>query len=66
MHRKETRISVSLATIEFKASDHLVVTEQGVFLGDFRDAGGPEQGTRFLTDQVKKALHDAAQTKAHA
>ncbi len=66
MHRKETRISVSPATIEFKAGDHLVVTEQGVFLDDFRDARGREQGTCVLIDPLKKALHSAAQTRAHA
>jgi len=59
MYLDEVRISVSVATVEFK--DHekgslLVITEQGVFLDDFDDARGREHGTRILVDQLERAL----------
>jgi uncharacterized protein YndB with AHSA1/START domain len=59
MHLGETRISVSLATIEFKragAGTRLVLTEQGVFLDGYDDAGSREQGTKALLDQLAAAL----------
>ena len=59
MHSNDTRISVSLATVEFKSANggtRLIVTEQGVFLDDFDDAGGREQGTRWLLDKLGAAL----------
>ena len=59
MHIGETRISVSLATIELKPegkSTRLVFTEQAVFLDDFDDAGGRERGTNGLLDQLGAAL----------
>jgi uncharacterized protein YndB with AHSA1/START domain len=60
MHVNDVRISVSLATIEFKernAGTQLVITEQGVFLDDFDDARGREEGTLVLIDQLEQALH---------
>jgi hypothetical protein len=59
MYLDEVRISVSLATIEFKeraAGSQLVVTEQGVFLDSFQDARGREHGTNLLMDQLEQAL----------
>lgn len=55
----DKRISVSLATIEFRpagAGTRLVVTEQGAFLDGYDDAGGREQGTRWLLDKVGQAV----------
>ena len=49
------KISVSLATVEFKpakAGTKLHFTEQAVFLDDFEDAGGRERGTSELLDQL--------------
>jgi uncharacterized protein YndB with AHSA1/START domain len=59
MHMDETRISVSLATVEFKstgAGTRLVLTEQGVFLDGYDDAGSRERGTQGLLDQLDAAL----------
>ena len=55
MHLDEKRISLSLATIEFKpagAGTRLVFTEQGVFLDAYDDAGSREQGTKGLLDKL--------------
>jgi uncharacterized protein YndB with AHSA1/START domain len=52
-------ISVSLATVEFKAEGAgtmLIITEQGVFLDGYDDAGSREQGTRTLLDQLEVVL----------
>ncbi|MFI4998888.1 MAG: SRPBCC family protein [Reyranellales bacterium] len=59
MHIGAARISVSLATIEFKpagSGTRLVLTEQGVFLDGYDDAGSRERGTRGLLDQLGAAL----------
>jgi uncharacterized protein YndB with AHSA1/START domain len=59
MHIDEKRISVSLATIEFKAAGagtRLVVTEQGVFLDGFDRSSDREAGTRLLLDKLAAAL----------
>lgn len=59
MRQNDVRISVSLATVEFKGQrgeTRLVITEQGVFIDDFDDARGREQGTRVLIDQLARAL----------
>jgi uncharacterized protein YndB with AHSA1/START domain len=53
------RISVSLATIEFRRSGegtHLVLTEQGAFLDGYDDAGSREKGTLALIDALAKSL----------
>ncbi|HEX9463819.1 MAG TPA: SRPBCC family protein [Alphaproteobacteria bacterium] len=63
MHLDDRRISVSLATIEFKpqgTGTRLVLTEQGVFLDGYDDAGSRERGTRGLLDQLEAALRQAA------
>lgn len=59
MHIGERRISVSLATIEFKPSGsgtQLALTEQGVFLDGYDDAGSREQGTRQLVEQLAASI----------
>lgn len=62
MHHNGNKLSVSLATIEFAvagAGTKLTVTEQGVFLDGYDDAGGREQGTRKLLDQLAASLQGA-------
>lgn len=52
-------ISVSLATVELKAEGagtRLTITEQGVFLDGYDDAGSRERGTRILLDQLDGEL----------
>jgi uncharacterized protein YndB with AHSA1/START domain len=59
MHLDEQRISVSLATIELLPDGKgtlLKLTEQGVFLDGYDDAGKREEGTRGLLDQLGVAL----------
>jgi uncharacterized protein YndB with AHSA1/START domain len=59
MHLDGVRISVSLATIEFTAkgrSTELTITEQGVFLDEFKDGGSRKQGTELLIGQLEQAL----------
>ncbi len=59
MHKNDVRISVSLATIEFRDHEEgtqLIITEQGVFLDDFKDARGREHGTRILIGQLEQVL----------
>ena len=63
MHLNDQRISVSLATVEFKAEGggtQLVVTEQGVFLDGYDDAGSREQGTHWLLGKLSVALQEPA------
>jgi uncharacterized protein YndB with AHSA1/START domain len=59
MHLDDTRISVSLATIELKtdgAGTRLIYTEQGAFLDGFDDPAGREHGTGELLDQLGRVL----------
>ena len=59
MHLDDTRISVSLTTVEFKpdgAGTRLVFTEQGVFLDGTDSAATREQGTLGLLDKLGAAL----------
>jgi uncharacterized protein YndB with AHSA1/START domain len=61
MHMNETRISVSLATVELRSEGggtRLVYTEQGAFLDGWDDAGQREEGTRGLFDQLEASLKD--------
>jgi uncharacterized protein YndB with AHSA1/START domain len=63
MHLDATRISVSLATVEFKpagAGTRLIYTEQGAFLDGYDDPAGREHGTRALLDNLDAALRRAA------
>lgn len=62
MYHNGNKLSVSLATIEFAvagAGTKLTVTEQGVFLDGYDDAGSREQGTRKLLDQLAASLKGA-------
>ena len=55
MHRGETRISVSLATVEFKvegAGTRLIFTEQGAFLDGEDKPQYREEGTGGLLDAL--------------
>lgn len=55
----DVRISVSLSTIELKAvgdGTQLTLTEQGVYLDGYDDAGQREHGTRWLFDQLAKVV----------
>ncbi len=59
MHLDDRRISVSLATVEFKARGRgttLVFTEQGAFLDGYDDVAGREHGTRIGLDNLASAL----------
>jgi len=59
MHLDKTRISVSLATMEFKPNGSgttFVLTEQGVFLDGYDDTGERERGTRELLNQLEVYL----------
>jgi uncharacterized protein YndB with AHSA1/START domain len=61
MHLDERKISVSLATLEFRqdgAGTQLVMSEQGAFLDGYDDAGSRERGTNFLLDAVGASLKD--------
>jgi hypothetical protein len=61
-----TRISVSLATISLTpdaAGTRLSLTEQGVYLDGYDDAGSREHGTGLLLDQLGASLATAG---AHA
>ena len=59
MHLGETRISVSLTTVEFHAQGkgtRMVFTEQVVFLDGYDDAGSRERGSHKLLEQLAGAL----------
>lgn len=59
MHIDGKKISVSLATIQFKAQGKgtkMIVTEQGVFLDGYDDSGSRERGTNGLMDQLAASL----------
>lgn len=65
MNLDATRISVSLATVQFQAlgaRTRLSVTEQGVFLNGYRDDGARERGTNALMDAMVGSLGAAAQS----
>ncbi len=55
MFADETRISVSVATVQFRSRDattQLVLTEQGVFLDGHDTVAQREEGTRSLLDSL--------------
>ena len=59
MHINETRISVSLATVEFKlegTGTKLIFTEQGAFLDGHDNPAEREHGTRELLDALELEL----------
>ncbi len=66
MHLDARRISVSLATVEFKpagSGTRLTFTEQGVFLDGYDEPAAREHGTRALLDKLDAYLQrDPAST----
>jgi len=62
MSADENRISVSVATVQFRrqdASTELVLTEQGVFLDGHDTVAQREEGTRSLLDSLAAILNGA-------
>jgi uncharacterized protein YndB with AHSA1/START domain len=63
MHLAETRISVSLATVEFtplgEAGTHLVFTEQGAFLDGYELPARREHGMGSLLDSLGQWLQSS-------
>ena len=56
------KISVSLATLTIAPDPKgalLTMSEQGVFLDGYDDAGSREHGTAWLLDQVEKSLSES-------
>jgi uncharacterized protein YndB with AHSA1/START domain len=63
MYADEARISVSVATVEFRhqeTSTHLVLTEQGVFLDGHDTVAQREEGARSLLDSLAALLNGGA------
>ncbi|MEP7178489.1 MAG: SRPBCC family protein [Pseudonocardiales bacterium] len=59
MHMDDARISVSVATVEFRpegSGTRLVLTEQGAFLDGHDTPEQRETGTRELLDALEKTL----------
>ena len=55
MHLDDTKISVSLATLQFEATPggtRLLLSETGAFLDGYDDADKREHGTNILMDRV--------------
>jgi hypothetical protein len=62
MYLDETRLSVSLTTVEFNrasAGTRLVLTEQGAFLDGHEIPAAREQGTGHLLDALDAELRRA-------
>ena len=61
MHMDDKKLSVSLATMQLRGEGGkttLMVTEQGVFLDGYDDAGSREHGTGYLLDALGASLKD--------
>jgi uncharacterized protein YndB with AHSA1/START domain len=59
MYADDTRISVSVATVQFRRHDaatQLVLTEQGAFLDGHDTVAQREEGTRALLDSLAAVL----------
>jgi uncharacterized protein YndB with AHSA1/START domain len=59
MYADETRISVSVATVQFRSRDattQLVLTEQGAFLDGHDTSAQREEGTEILLDSLAALL----------
>lgn len=59
MHINQARISVSVATVEFKPQGkgtHMIVTEHGAFLDGLDNVAQREAGTNWLMDQLGEEL----------
>jgi uncharacterized protein YndB with AHSA1/START domain len=66
MHLEDVRISVSLLTMEFEAAGagtRLRLTEQGVYLDGYDNAGQREEGTRELLSSLDRELRRSAGTE---
>ena len=62
MHLDDTRISVSLATLEFTPDGdgtRLTLTEQGAFLDGYDNVDQRKTGTEWLLDNLDKSLRGA-------
>lgn len=62
MDQEETRISVSVSTVEFKpagSGTKLIYTEQGAFLDGHDSAASREHGTRIMLDNLGEELQRA-------
>jgi uncharacterized protein YndB with AHSA1/START domain len=62
MYHNDRKLSVSLATVQLTADGgktKLAVTEQGVFLDGYEDAGSREHGTGELLDALGASLNPA-------
>ncbi|WP_018183372.1 SRPBCC family protein [Kaistia granuli] len=65
MHLDDRRISVSLATVEFRpegGGTQLVLTEHGAYLDGLDNPRDREHGTNWLLDQLGKVLERQAAT----
>jgi uncharacterized protein YndB with AHSA1/START domain len=63
MYADDARISVSVATVQFRNQDagtYLLLTEQGVFLDGHDTVAQREEGTRSLLDSLGVHLHGTA------
>jgi uncharacterized protein YndB with AHSA1/START domain len=63
MYADEARISVSVATVQFRSQDlstHLVLTEQGVYLDGHDTAAQREHGTRAILGSLAAILPGGA------
>jgi uncharacterized protein YndB with AHSA1/START domain len=63
MYREQTRISISLATIELESSGtgtKLTFTEQGAFLDGHDTPAEREHGTKALLDNLGRALREGS------
>jgi uncharacterized protein YndB with AHSA1/START domain len=61
MYADEARISVSVATVEFRSVGdvtHLILTEQGVFLDGHDTAAQREEGTRTFLESLAASLRE--------
>ena len=64
MHRKDVRISVSLATIEIEAHGdgaRLTLTEHGVYLDGHDTPEQREHGTNVMIESLAEYLHQSAE-----
>lgn len=69
MHLDDTRISVSLATIQLARAGNgtkLTLTEHGAFLDGYDDAGSRERGTYALLDTLGASLREPSGATAAA
>jgi uncharacterized protein YndB with AHSA1/START domain len=66
MDMGETRISVSVTTVEFKQEEsetRLIFTEQGTFLDGHDSAEAREHGTKIMLDKLGEVLKHESMTE---